>query len=80
MTVEQLRRTHTAEPFIPFDVSLADGRVLHVPHPEFLWMPPKAERTFLVSDDQGIAETVDLLMVVSLRLSKSGQSRRRKAG
>lgn len=78
MTIEQLRRVWTREPFDPFEVYLADGRVIPVPHRDFMIVPPKAERTFGVADDEGVIETIDLLMVVSIK--PLSRSRRRKAG
>ncbi len=67
MTLEQLRKAVRAEPFRPFTISLADGWRFHVPHREFLWIPPSASRTFNVDgpgeDNQSI---VDLLLVRSL--------------
>lgn len=76
MTIEQLRKAVSREPFEPFDIYLADGRVIGVPHRDFLYVPPKAERTFAVSDDEGVLETFDLLLVVSLE----PKGRRKKAG
>jgi hypothetical protein len=46
MTIEQLRKAVKSERFQPFTISLADGRRLRVPHPEFIWIPPEASRTF----------------------------------
>ncbi len=81
MTIDQLRKAYTSEPFIPLEIYLADGRVLPVPHRDFLYLAPQAERTFIVSDDEGIMETVYLLLVVSFKPMKSANTRgRRKAG
>lgn len=79
MTIEQLRRTWTREPFEPFEIYLADGRVISVPHRDFMLVPPKAERTFGVADEDGVIETIDLLLVVSIKPMKS-RTGRRKAG
>src|SRR5262245_10035992 len=40
MTLDQIRAAHFARPFRPFFLHLADGRTLHVPHPEFLAYSP----------------------------------------
>lgn len=66
MTVEQLQEAHRAQPFQPFDVCLADGRQLRVPHPEFLLMPPGSKRTFVVALSPDIYKVIDLLLVTSL--------------
>ncbi len=79
MTIDQLRRVARAEPFSPFTIYLADGRRFHVPHPEFITIPPTATRTFVVAgpdEDYGI---VDLLLVVSLDF-ENGRVRRQRRG
>jgi hypothetical protein len=82
MTINQIKETHSRQPFQPFYIHLADGRTLEVPHPEFLYIPPKGDRCIFVTDDDGTVEWVDLLLVVSLKpmKSKSDGQRRRKAG
>lgn len=78
MTIEQLKRMWTHEPFEPFEVYLADGRVLAVPHRDFMMVPPTAQRTFGLADEEGIIETIGLLLVVSLK-PMNGRPRRRRA-
>ncbi len=36
MKVEKLREVMHATPFRPFTIHVADGRSLHVPHPDFI--------------------------------------------
>ena len=80
MTIEQLRKAIQANPFRPFDILTGDGRKFHVPHRDFIAMPPKAERTFVVFGRSGEDYTVlDLLLVVGLDF-KTRNSQRRKAG
>jgi hypothetical protein len=78
MTGEQLKKVYERTPFQPIELLLADGRVLKVPHRDFLYVPPKAERTFVVSDEDGVMETVDLLLVASIRptTGKPGKGKR----
>ena len=78
MTITQLRKAHQQQPFQPFSLFLADGRVLPVPHQEFLYIPPKNDRTVMIADNDGIVETVDLLLVVSIKPVSNGDKRRRK--
>ncbi len=66
MTIEQLRKAAKAEPFKAFTVSLADGRRFRVPHPEFLWIPPQASRTFFVAVEGDGESVIDLLLVTSI--------------
>jgi hypothetical protein len=77
MTIDELRRVHKAEPFQPFTLHLADGREFHVPHPEFLYMPPAVSRTVVVSTGDGLFEIVDLLLVTSIELG-NGHARQRR--
>jgi len=59
---------------------LADGRIIHVPHPEFVYVPPINERTVIVTDSGGIPESINVLLIVSVRPNENGRRRRRKAG
>jgi hypothetical protein len=79
MTIDQLRRAATAEPFRPFTVSPADGRRFFVPHGEFIWVPPQASRTFHVAgegeDDESM---IDLLLVSSLDFGNGAMAPRNR--
>jgi len=66
MTTEQLRTYKNARPFVPFAIHLADGREIHVKHPENIMVPEPA-RTIGVLNQEGAIETVDLLLVTTLR-------------
>ncbi len=79
MTLDQLRKAHQRSPFHPFILYLADGREVSVPHPEFMYIPPKNERTFVVTDQNGLMEWIDLLLVTSIKQSDSASRRRRSA-
>jgi len=75
MAIEQLKQMHSARPFQPFDIHLADGRTLSVEHPEFL-AQSSVGRTIAVSHPDGVIEIVDLLLVVSLKPKSNGSLRR----
>ena len=77
MTVEQLRIAQEAKPFQRFDICLADGQRIPVPSNEFLWMPKKASRTFVVFRTPEAYQIVDLLLVTSLDFL-NGRARRRR--
>jgi hypothetical protein len=66
MTVEQLRKLHQARPFKPFDIHMGDGRSVPVEHPEVLAITPPG-RTIAVGLADGTVETIDLLLVTSLK-------------
>jgi hypothetical protein len=76
MTIEQLRRVHSARPFEPFILRTADGRELEVPHPEVLSISPQG-RTIIVMTPDGAHEVIDLLLVASLRVG-NGKVRRKR--
>jgi len=80
MTLDQLRKAHHRTPFHPFTIYLADGRAIDVPHPEFMYIPPINERTFVVTDHQnGLMEWIDLLLVTSIKQSDQATKRRKSA-
>ena len=68
MNIESLRQVHQARPFQPFDLHVADGRTLHVPHPEYLAQFPGG-RAILVTHADYSWDVVDLLMVTSIHVS-----------
>jgi hypothetical protein len=78
MTVDQLRRLHRAQPFQPFEIHMAGGRLLNVPHPECLAITPPG-RTVGVALTDGTIEIVDLLLVTSLKPRSNGSPRRRRS-
>ena len=76
MTTEQIRKLYHERPFRPFDIFLADGRRLSVPHQEFLSFSASG-RTIVVSLPDDTFEIVDLLLVTSLKARSNGSSQRR---
>lgn len=79
MTIEQLREVHQTRPFRPFTLQLADGREVKVPHPEFLWFPPRRPRTVFVGLSNGVVKIIDLLLVISIEIGDGTPRRRRKS-
>ena len=71
MTIDELREMHGARPFNPFTLHLADGRQIHVSHPEFL-MQSKRGRTIHVATTNGSFQIIDLMLVVSIE-TKNGE-------
>jgi hypothetical protein len=66
MTVEQFREYLLARPFVPFAIQLADSRQIEVHHPENALING-AGRTIAAVNSDNVIETVDLLLVTSLR-------------
>ena len=76
MTIEKLKEFHDKRPFEPFDIFLADGRSVHVDHPEFL-MQSRSGRTVTVTTPDDRSAVIDLLLVTSLEPSGNGRTRKR---
>lgn len=70
MTIEKLREVVRHQPFRPFQINLADGRSIRVPHGEFLAMSPSG-RTVIVYQADDSFEIVELLLVTTLEVEKS---------
>lgn len=80
MSLEQLRLATNKRPFKPFEICLAAGQRIRVRGPEFLWLPPTAQRTFVVYHEPKAADVIDLLLVASLSYGNgatNGRARRR---
>ncbi len=79
MTTQQLHDLHTARPFAPFDIVMADGTRYHVPHPEHLAYV-KGARTCVVFTTRSVARHLDLLLMTALEVSDRAIRARRRAG
>jgi hypothetical protein len=73
MIVEQLRQLHTARPFRPLEIHLADGRTLTVAHPEML-VQSQTGRTIGVAHPDDTIETIDLSLVTKIKPLANGSS------
>ena len=67
MRIEDLRNALKTEPFHPFRLHLTDGRTIDIRHPEFMFIPPRNARLVVITDESGILEWIDPLLVVSLK-------------
>ena len=76
VTAEELLRFKNAAPFQPFEMMLADGRALPVPHPDFIGVREAEELVQVYGSDEEL-ETIDLLLAVSPRfpIKKAASSR-----
>ena len=79
MGIPALREALHRQPFEPFDISLADGRKLPVPHPDFVAVHPR--RIIVIADD-GSWSVVEPLLIASLdyaeRRNKGGNGKSKK--
>jgi hypothetical protein len=54
---------------VPFRLEVADGDEYRVPHPDYIFLPPRssAKRTYvMVHNDEGFASVLPLLTITSL--------------
>jgi hypothetical protein len=66
MNIELVRVALHNQPFQPFDLRLADGRSLHVPHPDFVAV---SNRRVVVIDAEGWGMSIlEPLLIVSIEL------------
>jgi hypothetical protein len=74
MTLEEVRSlVHTA-PFQSFDMFLADGSFIRVPHPDFIAIPAAGRTVALYKEGERAHTIVDLLLVTRLVVNGSAQS------
>ncbi len=73
MTAEQVLLRKDAAPFVPFEMLLADGRALLIPHPDFLTVAEDEELAH-VHELNGEIEMIDLLLDVSIRFPARTQA------
>lgn len=74
MNAAALRELHQTRPFVPFTLSLADGRKYRVPHNEFLSISKNGRTAVVHYGNDGIV-VVDVLMITATDL---GSPRRGK--
>ena len=67
MNIAQIEEA--VERAVPFKLKVADGDEFRVPHPDYVFLPPKtsAKRTYIiVHNDEGFASILPLLTITSL--------------
>jgi hypothetical protein len=74
VTIEQLRTTLRAQPFLPFTIRMADGTSFPIPHPDFLSMSPTG-RTAVIFHKGDSASIVDPLLMTELELAATSATR-----
>jgi len=79
MNIAILRELREARPFMPFTMTLADGRKLNVPHNEFLSFFPSGRSAILTHADDSFT-LIDLLMIMTVDVKSKGSRRATKKG
>ena len=74
MTAAPIRELLRNMPFVPFDLHLANGKVVHVQHPDFASLEP-AGRVLIVWRQNGEGfEMIDTLLVNNVTVVRSDQA------
>lgn len=73
MDAEAIREATHHQPFQPFTLRLADGRVLPIPHPDFIAIAPNGRRVAVFSPTDSALSILEPLLIVSLEFAAAGQ-------
>ena len=65
MTIQEIRRIHSAQPFEPFKVLVADGRTYMVRHPEFMAQSQNGRMIYITTANESLV-ALDLLLVTDV--------------
>ena len=68
MEVSAIRETMHAQPFQPFRLRLADGRMMIVRHPDFIAVAPEGRRVVVFTEPDGAMVILEPLLIVSIDL------------
>ena len=68
MSIEEIRKINQTHPFKPYTVRVSDGDALHVPHPDFLLIPPVGG-TVVIVNQQGCLSLVDAAHITKLEFA-----------
>jgi hypothetical protein len=77
MTTEKIKELYQARPFKAFTLYLADGSIVPVKSPEFMWMTPGG-RTMFVSQGGEATDIIDILMVTKVSVANGASQPRRR--
>lgn len=67
MNMKEIRDINRTTPFRPYTVRTTDGDAIHVPHPDFMLIPPIGE-TVIVVDQEGGKHIVDADHITKLEM------------
>ncbi|HZL35703.1 MAG TPA: hypothetical protein VFC78_10375 [Tepidisphaeraceae bacterium] len=65
MTFQRLEAVVERKPFVPFNLHLAEGDVITVKSPEFIWLHPSKRVVFVATGEEEDSDDriIDLLLV-----------------
>jgi len=68
--ISTLRQYWHAQPFLPFTIHLANGKLLAVPHPDFFFMSAKGGQIFVTEENDEV-HVLNPLVIVSISRSQA---------
>ena len=77
MTADAVREKLEAEPFLPFQMRMPDGRAVAIPHPGFVSLAPTGRIAIVWKGEGERYSTVDLMLVSDFE-PLAGKARRRR--
>lgn len=72
MTIEAIRRRYDAQPFVPFEIHLADGRKFPVEHREFLLLGGGGRTLAVTKPGDDAFDILDVRLVTNLHVKSGG--------
>ena len=79
MNIAMFRELHEARPFVPFTITMADGRKLPVIHNEFLYFFPSGRAVMLTHRDDRFT-LMDTLLITAVDVDPKFRTRRPATG
>ena len=73
MSPDAVKKFMHAVPWQPFTLCLADGRNIHVPHPDFISIS-RAGRTVVVTTEDEEFEMIDVFLILSVKTKSQQKS------
>ena len=74
MTAAPIRELLRTMPYVPFDLHLANGQVVHVQHPDFASLPPAGRLLIVWRPDCEGFQMIDLLLVNNIVVETTKQT------
>jgi hypothetical protein len=75
MNARDLKKLQEQRPFVPYEIRMVTGQVLHVPHPEFLYVPPGGGHLIVHTDAERLMVWVNTSLIATIHPAKNGTGR-----
>ena len=78
MLVDAIRTLNQASPFVPYEIRTNGGKVLRVPHPDFVFIAPRGSWV-IVTDLQDRQRTISSILIEEVRPLRKRRARKKSA-